>query len=104
MMRINGLNRSRIKSEQERKDFMEEMTLYNKIVSSGIDFIIDGLSAYGSEWSAKNICLCIEEKDEKIKKFLISLNNCGMYEFLVAICEILIPVAAKIFRPGFMSN
>ena len=48
MMRINVLHRSRIKSEQERKDFMEEMTLYNKIVSSGIDFIIDGLSAYGS--------------------------------------------------------
>ena len=100
-MRINVLNRSRIKSEQERKDFMEEMTLYNKIVSSGIDFIIDGLSAYGSEWSAKNICLCIEEKDEKIKKFLISLNNCGMYEFLVAICEIINTCCCKDIQTWF---
>lgn len=46
-----------------RKDFMEEISLYEKIVSSEIGFIIMDLNRYGGIWSVEDICQCIEQKN-----------------------------------------
>ena len=67
---------------------MEEISLYEKIVSSEIGFIIMDLNRYGGIWSVEDICQCIEQKNIELKKLLISLNTYGMYDFLLAICQI----------------
>ena len=64
---------------------MEEISLYEKIVSSEIGFIIMDLNRYGGIWSVEDICQCIEQKNIELKKLLISLNTYGMYDFLLAI-------------------
>ena len=56
---------------------MEEISLYEKIVSSEIGFIIMDLNRYGGIWSVEDICQCIEQKNIELKKLLISLNTYG---------------------------
>lgn len=67
---------------------MEQISLYKKICGLGIVFAIRGLNQYGSFWTTKKICQSIEEKQESFKDFLLTLNTYGMYDMLVAICEI----------------
>lgn len=64
---------------------MEQITLYEKICNIGINTVIN---LYSSVWSMRDICRSIEEKDEFFWDFLVTLNNYGVYDMLVAICEI----------------
>ncbi len=64
---------------------MKQITLYEKICNLGSTFDI---SLYSPAWSLEDICRSIEEKDELFGDFLVSLNNYGVYDMLVAICEI----------------
>ena len=64
---------------------MEQITLYEKICNLGITFVIN---LRGSVWTIRDICRSIEEKDEFFEDFLVTLNNYGVYDMLVAICEI----------------
>lgn len=67
---------------------MEQISLYEKICDLGITFVFCGLNQYGSFWTTEKICQSIEEKSESFKDFLLTLNTYGMYDMLVAICEI----------------
>lgn len=67
---------------------MEQISLYEKTYNLGITFVFCGLNQCGSFWTTEKICQSIEEKSESFKDFLLTLNTYGMYDMLVAICEI----------------
>lgn len=57
-------------------------------LGDGIFCTISSLSLYDPIWTQENIYKAIEEREDSFRDFLISLNNYGAYDMLVAICEI----------------
>jgi len=80
---------------------VKQAGLYEKICNLGIAHVIRGLNQYGSIWSVAHICETIQDKDESFKDFLVSLNTYGVYDMLVAICEIVNLFCSKDIQEWF---
>lgn len=78
---------------------MEQISLYKKIYDLNIISVIKELNQYGFVWTVEDICQTIEEKDAGFGDFLVTLNTYGVYDILVAMCEIV-----DLFCPADIQN